>query len=435
MAALEHFNKDGRDCYRLRFLIDKRRHSVGLGDFDEAAATIAKQYVEHLIVQHRRDRPPNAKTSKWLETLPSEVHDKLSTLGLVEARERCDLPRTVLAFMRHYIKTRTDWAKPANYRQSVDHLEAYLRRDVPITSLTKGDAESWHRWMQDDKDGPKLFANTAGQHVKRCRQMMRHAVDHKLIDVNPFVGVKIDLRSDTSKNRFIDATAAAAILDQCPDQEWRTLYALCRYGGLRCPSEVLRLRWSDIQWDRERFKVTAPKTRRYGKGERIAPLFPELSRELSDLFDIVKPGIETPADAYVITRYRDTEANLRTTFTKIVARAGVAAFPKPFMALRASRRTELERTGRFANHVLNDWFGHSGAIAETHYLQTTEADFAEAAITPPTDPVGQLVGQSVGQPDAPTANTPRKKPRENGALMASSGVGCGKKYTQLDSNQ
>ena len=51
---------------------------------------------------------------------------------------------------------------------------------------------------------------------------------------------------------------------------------------------------------------------------------------------------------------------------------------KPFMALRASRRTELERSGKYANHVLNDWFGHSGAIAETHYLQTTEDDFGVA---------------------------------------------------------
>ncbi len=49
------------------------------------------------------------------------------------------------------------------------------------------------------------------------------------------------------------------------------------------------------------------------------------------------------------------------------------------MALRSSRRTELERAG-FKNHVLNDWFGHTGAIAQEHYLQTTEADFAAAMI-------------------------------------------------------
>ncbi|WP_253154137.1 hypothetical protein [Stieleria tagensis] len=32
-------------------------------------------------------------------------------------------------------------------------------------------------------------------------------------------------------------------------------------------------------------------------------------------------------------------------------------------------------TGRLFNHNLHDWFGHSGAIAEMHPLQTTESDF------------------------------------------------------------
>jgi hypothetical protein len=67
-----------------------------------------------------------------------------------------------------------------------------------------------------------------------------------LIDTNPFVGVKIDQRSDRSKNVFVDAAMATAILEACPDQEWRTLFALARYGGLRCPSEVLAVRGTVI---------------------------------------------------------------------------------------------------------------------------------------------------------------------------------------------
>ena len=69
---------------------------------------------------------------------------------------------------------------------------------------------------------------------------------------------------------------ALAILEACPDQEWRTLFALVRYGGLRRPSEVLKLKWSDIAWDQDRFKVTSHKTSRYSKKERIVPFFPEV---------------------------------------------------------------------------------------------------------------------------------------------------------------
>ena len=111
------------------------------------------------------------------------------------------------------------------------------------------------------------------------------------------------------------------------------------------------------------------------KGERVVPLFPELRQELEDLAELVQPGVEVPATDKVIKRYHHTEQNLRKALHRIADHAGVERWQKPFICLRASRRTELERSGGLANHVLNDWFGHSGAVAETYYLQTTEADF------------------------------------------------------------
>ena len=364
--------EDGRDCYRLRFLLNRRRKTIGLGGFDEAAAHIEKEHVEHLIWQRRRNRPPSARTSAWLETLPDEIHDRLATLGLIEARERCDLPRTVIAYMRAYIASRTDWKKRENYRQAVDKLETFLKRDAPLTAVTKGDCQRWYRWLMS-ADGANLSANTASQSIKRWRQMMRHAVDDGLIDKNPFDGIKLDLRSDPGKRRYVTAAETEAILEACPDQGGRAIVALARYGGLRCPSEVLALRWSDINWERSRLRVTAPKTVRYGKGERVPPLFPELRDELDALFKIVAPGVKCRADAYVIERYRSSEANLRTTFLRII-RAGVKQFAKPF-----------------------------------NNLQTTEDDYLEA-----TRPVGQLVGQSLGHQEPPSDITPGQKSRKKG---------------------
>jgi len=135
--------------------------------------------------------------------------------------------------MRAYVTGRTDWKKSDNYSQGIVWLEKFLGRDVPLAGLTKGDADRWHRWMMIDT---KLSVNTAGQHVKRCRQMMRSAQDDKLIEVNPFDGIKLDLSSDSTKNLFIDGVQAKAILEACPDQEWRVMFALARYAGLRCPS-------------------------------------------------------------------------------------------------------------------------------------------------------------------------------------------------------
>lgn len=430
MASLERITEGGRDCWRLRFYLDKRRQRVGLGSLDESGALEAKHHVEELVECRSRNRPPHRTTTRWLDRLPAEIHDRLAKLELTEPRKVCEMPRTVVAYMRAYIKGRTDWKKPENYRQAVDKLEAFLGRDVPLSSLSPGDADRWHRWMIETL---KMSPNTAGQNVKRCRQMMRAAMADRLAEDNPFAGIKIDLRSDATKNRFIDGPTAVALLEACPDQEWRTLFALARYGGLRCPSEVLGLRWTDIAWDRDRFKVRAPKTERYGKGERVVPLWPELLAELNGLFSIVEPGVSCPADAFVIQRYRSTETNLRAALMRIADAAGVEQWAKPFMALRASRRTELERTGRFANHVLNDWFGHSGAVAETHYLQTTEADYAEAAgFVGPS--VGPFVGPSQRQVEPPRAAEAQKNPGKTGVMMASDGRAPVAEYTPQDSN-
>ena len=56
--------------------------------------------------------------------------------------------------------------------------------------------------------------------------------------------------------------------------------------------------------------------------------------------------------------------------------AGVAPWPKSFVNLRASYRTDLQE--RFPDHVINTLLGPSSRIAERHYLQTTEAHWGRA---------------------------------------------------------
>ena len=441
MAELQRIKVKAGFGWRLRFYVGDKREVLGLGEFDEPAAVIAKSHIEHLIEVKKLDRPPQPTTTRWLSKVPVRIYDRLAELQLVMPRKISEYPRTMLAFMRAYIAMRVDWKKPVNYEQAVGSLEKFLnKKDCPLEAFTKGDAERWHRVMINSGLSP----NTAGQHIKRCRQMMKLALDDELITRNPFVGIKIDLRSDVSKNRFIDRATTEAVLEACPDQEWRVLFALGRYGGLRCPSEALALRWSDINWERNRFKVKASKTARYGKGERVVPLWPELRAELDTLFELMAPGTDCPADSFVITIYRCSETNLRTRFSSIIDKAGVARWPKPFIALRASRRTELERSGSFANHVLNEWFGHSAEVADTYYLQVTEEDFT-AAIRP-KDLLSGGVSRSEekhkdlfedlseGNQEPPSEIGPVRNSGKTQVLMGLGGMSDFAKYTQQDSN-
>lgn len=89
------------------------------------------------------------------------------------------------------------------------------------------------------------------------------------------------IRCGTAVNRerfyFVSAEEIEAVLEKCPDAEWRAIFALARYAGLRTPSEVLLLRWADIHWDKQRFTAHSPKTAHQGKHSRVIPLPPRLS--------------------------------------------------------------------------------------------------------------------------------------------------------------
>jgi integrase len=122
-----------------------------------------------------------------------------------------------------------------------------------------------------------------------------------------------------------------------PDTEWKLIFALCRFGGLRCPTEVLRLSWADINWAGSRFTVHASNTEHHeDAGIRVVPIFPQLRPYLQDCFDLAEPGAMD-----VITRYRDNTSNLRTQLGRIIKKAGLVPWPKPFQNLRATRETEL----------------------------------------------------------------------------------------------
>src|SRR5581483_3965752 len=212
-----------------------------------------------------------------------------------------------------------------------------------------------------------LAPNTVRRTCGRAKQFLRFAVRKRLIPGNPFAELKTTVGGNPDRKFFITADTAWKVLNACPDAEWRLIFALCRWGGLRCPSEVLALRWTDIDWERSRFTVRSRKTEHHeGKDRRIVPIFPELLPHLADAFDRAEPG-----QAYVVTRCRNDGVNLRTQLERIIERAGLVPWPKLFHNLRASRQTELAE--RYLIHVVCAWLGNSARIAGEHYLQVTEA--------------------------------------------------------------
>ena len=259
-----------------------------------------------------------------------------------------------------------------------------------MRTITPGEADDFKQSLVSRKLAP----TTIHKRLQTARSFFHAMRRRKLIDENPFDGVKAAASGIKDRQRFVTRGEIKLVLAACPDHNWECIVALSRYGGVRCPSEVLSLRIQDIDWAGNRIIVTSPKPEHHaGKASRTIPLFPELKPYLEKAFDLAPPGA-----VYIVDeKYRKAangvggwmNANLRTTFEKIVKRAGLTPWPRPFHNLRASRETELAE--KYPVQVVTDWLGNTPKIAMRHYLMTTDEHF-EAAVKG-DEPVAEVVDE------------------------------------------
>lgn len=367
---------------------DGRRPTVSLGKVPQRTAEAVKVKIERLVAASMLDQAIDDETARWLGTIDDAFAQKLSVAGLIAKRETTDLG----GFIDSYIADRTDVKHSTStvYGHTRRNLIEFLGADVLLRDITRADADAWRRWLAQDEG---LSDNTVRRRCGIAKQFFHTAVKARLVTENVFDHLKGGVQSNPKRSHFIDRGVTEAVLRACPDDEWRVLFALTRYGGLRCPSEHLALRWESIDFQRGRMTVKSPKTAHHANGKsRVVPIFPELRPYL------VQWHATTPdPTGEVILTYRRSETNLRTRLLRIIKRAGQKPWPKIFTNLRSSRATEL--ANEFPPHVAAAWLGHSTLIAQRHYWQVTDADFdravGESALQKPVQQSSATVSNAV----------------------------------------
>jgi len=258
-----------------------------------------------------------------------------------------------------------------------------------LSNITPADADAWVIALK------RNYAEaTIARTIKRGRQFYKAARRAKLVTEDPFEDVKPGSMVNEEKLHYVSATDAEKVLAACPDGEWRAIVALARYGGLRCPSELLALTWGDVRWAEGKFRVKSSKLEHTaGKGIRWVPLFPELRPHLEALFDAAEPGT-----VYVINKSRNGGVNLWTQLERINYRGtDLEQWPRLFQNLRASCETDL--ASKFGVYLATKWAGNSAGVANAHYLQVTDADFELANGSARTAHKAAQSGTEVSRPE------------------------------------
>lgn len=384
--------QDKNGTYRVQVLTaDGQRVTIRLGRIGRRGqAESAKDHIEHLHAANRYGQAVPEATMRWVAGLTDKVHGRLAKARLVDPRQGPVTLGTLLD--RYFADLSVKKATAVIYGHTRRCLIAHFGASRGLATITEADADDFRRYLREEarlvmvvqrKDGRNpatvfwkkvgLARATVGKRVGVARQMFKQGVRWKMLAQNPFADVKGGQQVNKAREQFITREETQAIIDACPGAQWRLIVALARYGGLRCPSEVLRLTWAEVLWSRNRIWVPSPKTEHHaGRDHRMIPLYPELRPYLLEVFEAAEPGTER-----VITEYPVTTPNLRTQLHRIMRRAGMVPGPKMWQNMRSSRETELAE--RWPIHLVCAWMGNTKAVAQEHYLQIRDTDFDRAA--------------------------------------------------------
>ena len=354
--------------FRIMYRLHGKRMAIYAGKMEPREAKRLCNKVEALVeIRNRNARIEESETiSMWVsKIIGTNLHKKLVNVGLLEKIKDTQLE----SFIDAYNASRTDvkeWTRK-NRNGSKKRILKFLDPLADVRSITPADAKNLKVFLITN-----YASGTAGKDLTNAKQFFEHAVDMGLITKNPFSKLKIPSQANSKRLFFVDKETCQKVLDACPDLQWRLIFSLARFGGLRIPSELVGLKWEDVLWDQKKIRVPSPKTEHIeGKGHRWIPLFPEIMEPLERAFEEAEE-----CSVYIFPRTITGATNLRKGLFSIIKKAGLSPWPKLFQNLRASRETELCQ--EYPLHVAAKWIGNTPKVAIGHYLQTIDSDWERA---------------------------------------------------------
>ncbi len=379
MASL---NKEPNGNYTVQLVgSDGKRRSLRLGKVPKKSADSIKLRVESLHACAVAGLPWDADLASWVASLGEDLAAKLAGLGLMPARQAAV---TLAGLLDLYAAEKDAANKPgtrAQHRSIAGDLVGFFDPTRDPRAVTPAEAEAFVSHLT----GRGLAPATVARRLRRVRTVFAFAVKKGLAGGNPFADAKA-ASSVGAENKFYVGVPETERLLAVANPIWRIIIALSRFAGLRCPSEVLSLRWKDIDLAGGSMRVTVPKLDRIpGRGHRACPIFTALRPYLEEAFAQAGAGEVFVVGGPQGDKYRLASqgpngwvnCNLRTTFLKVIRKAGLTAWPRLFHNLRASCETDLLAELPIAS--VTAWIGHSAEVALKHYAQVRTGDFDRAA--------------------------------------------------------
>jgi hypothetical protein len=353
---------------------------------------------------------------KWLNGLDPDIQKQLSTNGLIGNAHGYTLEDWIEYYRDNRkqagVETRIKWANTAA------RLIDFLGADTMLSMITPSDAEEFREELETNgkNGGGGLAPATVNKHCSIASQFFNGAIKKRVITENCFADIETCNLPNKAREYFVSVEEADKLMEALPSWQLRTFVALGRYGGLRSPSESVRLRWEDVHFgnaatgDCGYMLVPNIKTRHNASVDdyRKVPLFPELLPYMEEAWEQSPEGAEYVLQGYQHideNRFKSRKLNLRTPVVRALRNAGLTQWPRVLQNLRSTRETEL--CSLHPLHVVVYWLNNSERMAQKHYLQITDDHLKAGCGLATQDQAGANEGAepSLIAPHVPSAKT------------------------------
>jgi len=341
----------------------------------EAGRRNFKSRASRLVNAERNEFELSSQDQKWLDDQSKEIKEKLRLLGVgVKIQSESELDQyKVTTVIREFFRER-DFKAGSNedkYIRATTRIEKYSRKNriSDIRDFTLDHALKFARWLVE-KEG--LDENSTARRTNGyVNTVFQFAFKKQLTEENVFATKQIPKKvlQNEDKFFFISPHLTKKIFSQLKTDEDKLRFVLMRYLGLRSPSEMNELSWSDFDWKDGLVTIRSPKLINHPRKYRRQCAFrwPEAIKVISDAYD------NRLADSEKILP-RLSHKNLTKHVKGWLGKAGVNLWPD---LLQNFRRTAItEACEIFPSHVVASYFGHSEVISMTHY-RMVHADYAK----------------------------------------------------------
>tara|TARA_R110002111_G_scaffold194178_2_gene260443 strand:+ start:7481 stop:8752 length:1272 start_codon:yes stop_codon:yes gene_type:complete len=365
MASLtKETQQSGNITYAVDVVVpDIGRKRIRLGSIKNRAATRFLMRIQSIEDVIRLGSPVYREDEEWLRNLPSDQFDRIHRSGLLD---RTSIPSRLLSFgdwILIYLEStavRCSERTVELYKDSVDRFCEFIGVDTSLAMITRDHTESWN----DSLIQSGIATASVRRHIRHLKTCINAAIKRDLLIRNPFD--RIDSASVAAeRGRILPDEESERVLTELPSLDYKILFALARFGGLRSPSETTILTWDHIDLENNRMEVYAPKTGQ----TRTVPILPQLREVLEEQaskFDGKPTGLVLSV----------SKSNHGRTIKNAAMRAGVELWKNTFQTLRQSFETIL--CEQFPEHVVAAWTGHSLEVSRNHY-QTMRDEYLDDA--------------------------------------------------------